>query len=178
MFRDAIERSVKRRADKSMADKVVVAVKAEKVISRTALAWALNHVAHPGDCITLLAVFSAEKSGNTSASFGFCGNCVFVSCLLWICETRREMWILREAILELSDFGRRLRKQPEREDAGSDIRDLRVVFADGPSISQSNRGEKYEITETPLRAFPFRGPLWSIRCSFSLVLGHVICLLA
>ncbi|CAN4092790.1 unnamed protein product [Withania somnifera] len=43
-------------------DKVIVAVKAEKVITKTALAWALTHVVHPGDCITLLAVFSDEKS--------------------------------------------------------------------------------------------------------------------
>ncbi|KAB2619683.1 inactive protein kinase [Pyrus ussuriensis x Pyrus communis] len=47
------------------ADKVIVAVKAEKVISKTALAWALTHVGHPGDCVTLLAVFSAIKTGNS-----------------------------------------------------------------------------------------------------------------
>ncbi|XP_052189781.1 inactive protein kinase SELMODRAFT_444075-like [Diospyros lotus] len=43
--------------------KVIVAVKAEKVISKTALAWALTHVVRPGDCITLLAVLSARKTG-------------------------------------------------------------------------------------------------------------------
>lgn len=43
--------------------KVLVAVKAERVISKAALAWALTHVVHPGDCITLLALFSAEKTG-------------------------------------------------------------------------------------------------------------------
>lgn len=63
MFRDAIERSVKQRAADAMADKVIVAVKAEKLISKSALAWALNHVVHPGDCITLLAVLSGDKSG-------------------------------------------------------------------------------------------------------------------
>lgn len=47
------------------ADKVIVAVKAEKVISKTALAWALTHVVHPGDCVTLLAVFSTAKTGNS-----------------------------------------------------------------------------------------------------------------
>lgn len=41
---------------------MIVAVKAEKVINKTALAWALTHVVRPGDCITLLAVFSDEKS--------------------------------------------------------------------------------------------------------------------
>jgi interleukin-1 receptor-associated kinase 1 len=50
------------------ADKVVIAVKAEKVISKTALAWALTHVVHPGDGITLLAVFTKEKSGNPGFS--------------------------------------------------------------------------------------------------------------
>lgn len=45
-------------------NKVLVAVKAEKVISNTALAWALTHVVHSSDSITLLAVYSAEKTGN------------------------------------------------------------------------------------------------------------------
>ncbi|OWM74474.1 inactive protein kinase SELMODRAFT_444075-like [Punica granatum] len=45
------------------ADKVVVAVRAEKVVSKTALAWALTHVVHPGDGITLLAVFSSKRTG-------------------------------------------------------------------------------------------------------------------
>ncbi|KAL3640793.1 hypothetical protein CASFOL_015761 [Castilleja foliolosa] len=44
-----------------MAESVIVAVKAEKVISKSGLAWALTHVARPGDCITLLAI-SSEKS--------------------------------------------------------------------------------------------------------------------
>ena len=42
--------------------KVLVAVKAEKVISKAALAWALTHVVHPGDCITLLAIIPKEKT--------------------------------------------------------------------------------------------------------------------
>ncbi|KAL9143720.1 hypothetical protein ABFS82_14G252700 [Erythranthe guttata] len=45
------------------AEKVIVAVKAEKVISKAALAWALTHAARPGDCITLLAIFSEKKTG-------------------------------------------------------------------------------------------------------------------
>ena len=48
--------------------KVIVAVKAEKVISKTALAWALTHVVRPGDCITLLAVLSARKTGDVIQS--------------------------------------------------------------------------------------------------------------
>ncbi|XAR64086.1 Non-specific serine/threonine protein kinase [Bertholletia excelsa] len=46
----------------SAPEKVVVAVKAEKVISKNALAWALTHVVHPRDCITLLAVLFRPKS--------------------------------------------------------------------------------------------------------------------
>lgn len=38
-----------------------MAVSAEKTISKTALAWALTHVAHPGDCIKLLAVIPGTK---------------------------------------------------------------------------------------------------------------------
>ncbi|KAL3505239.1 hypothetical protein ACH5RR_035080 [Cinchona calisaya] len=44
-------------------EKVIVAVKAKKVITKTALAWALTHVVRPGDFITLLAVFPMEKTG-------------------------------------------------------------------------------------------------------------------
>ncbi|KAK0577102.1 hypothetical protein LWI29_027803 [Acer saccharum] len=59
-----LEASVSARAtDTSTTERVVVAVRAEKVISKTALAWALTHVVHPGDGITLLAVFPAEKTG-------------------------------------------------------------------------------------------------------------------
>ncbi|XP_062097117.1 inactive protein kinase SELMODRAFT_444075-like [Humulus lupulus] len=63
MFRDAIEGSVSKRAATSVVDKVVVAVKAERVISKAALAWALTHVVHPGDSITLLAVLPSERAG-------------------------------------------------------------------------------------------------------------------
>ncbi|XP_027149858.1 inactive protein kinase SELMODRAFT_444075-like [Coffea eugenioides] len=50
-------------AGKMSSEQVIVAVKAEKVITKTAMAWALTHVVHPGDCITLLAVFPEEKTG-------------------------------------------------------------------------------------------------------------------
>ncbi|CAI9763681.1 unnamed protein product [Fraxinus pennsylvanica] len=42
---------------------MIVAVKAEKVISKTALSWAITHVARPGDCILLLAVFYEKMTG-------------------------------------------------------------------------------------------------------------------
>ncbi|KAL1353779.1 hypothetical protein HN51_042445 [Arachis hypogaea] len=50
-------------------NKVLVAVKAEKIISNTALAWALTHVVHSSDSITLLAVYSVEKSGRRFWNF-------------------------------------------------------------------------------------------------------------
>lgn len=40
---------------------VVVAVRAEKVISKTALAWALTHIVHPGDGITFACRFPSRK---------------------------------------------------------------------------------------------------------------------
>ncbi|KAF3446250.1 hypothetical protein FNV43_RR11429 [Rhamnella rubrinervis] len=76
MYRNEIQGSGRQRLNSVKADKVLVAVKAEKVISRTALAWALTHVVHPGDCITLLAVFSGEKTGRRLWSFPiFAGDC-------------------------------------------------------------------------------------------------------
>lgn len=50
-------------------EKVVVAVKASKEIPKTALVWALTHVVHPGDCITLLVVIPSQSSGTLSLSF-------------------------------------------------------------------------------------------------------------
>uniref|UniRef100_A0A7N0TPA4 non-specific serine/threonine protein kinase n=1 Tax=Kalanchoe fedtschenkoi TaxID=63787 RepID=A0A7N0TPA4_KALFE len=44
-------------------EKIVVAVKAGKAISKAALKWALSHVVRPGDCVTFLAVISDERSG-------------------------------------------------------------------------------------------------------------------
>jgi interleukin-1 receptor-associated kinase 1 len=68
MFQEKTEQQQnQQRATNTVADQVVIAVKAEKVISKAALAWALTHVVHPGDCITLLAVFTNEKSGNTDS---------------------------------------------------------------------------------------------------------------
>lgn len=68
------EGSVSQRfTDTVTTEKVVVAVKAEKVISKSALAWALTHVVQPGDGITLLAVFPAEKTGNSTLSIDLKG---------------------------------------------------------------------------------------------------------
>lgn len=43
---------------------VVVAVRASKEIPRTALVWALTHVAQPGDCIKLIVVVPTYSSSN------------------------------------------------------------------------------------------------------------------
>ncbi|KAK6938745.1 Serine-threonine/tyrosine-protein kinase, catalytic domain [Dillenia turbinata] len=58
------ESNVKRRreADNTTSDHVIVAVRAEKVISKTALAWALTHVVQPGSSLTLLAVFTGQTT--------------------------------------------------------------------------------------------------------------------
>ncbi|XP_065880285.1 inactive protein kinase SELMODRAFT_444075-like [Euphorbia lathyris] len=78
MFPAEFEPRVTRRSAFAEADKVIVAVKAEKVISKTALAWALTHVVHTGDCITLLAIFSNSKTVKRFWSFprltGDCGS--------------------------------------------------------------------------------------------------------
>ncbi|XP_041989914.1 inactive protein kinase SELMODRAFT_444075-like [Salvia splendens] len=52
-----------RRDKASDVAKVVVAVKAAKVIPKTALIWTLTHVVQPGDCITLLVLASSQTSG-------------------------------------------------------------------------------------------------------------------
>ncbi|KAL9172505.1 hypothetical protein ABFS82_03G052500 [Erythranthe guttata] len=52
-----------RRSGGDTVVRVIVAVKAEKVISKSGLAWALTHAARPGDCITLLAIFSENRAG-------------------------------------------------------------------------------------------------------------------
>ncbi|KNA04508.1 hypothetical protein SOVF_199030 isoform A, partial [Spinacia oleracea] len=43
---------------------VIVAIKAERDVSKEPLAWALTHVVRPGDCISLLAVFP-DKTTDT-----------------------------------------------------------------------------------------------------------------
>ncbi|KAF2324473.1 hypothetical protein GH714_014629 [Hevea brasiliensis] len=69
MFTGKIEPRVIQRDAYTTAIKVLVAVKAEKVISKTALTWALTHIVLPGECITLLAVFSDCKTGKRFWSF-------------------------------------------------------------------------------------------------------------
>ncbi|KMT19319.1 hypothetical protein BVRB_1g013230 [Beta vulgaris subsp. vulgaris] len=55
---------------------VVVAIKAERDVSKEPLAWALTHVARPGDCISLLAVFPDKTSGRRLWNFPrLTGNC-------------------------------------------------------------------------------------------------------
>ncbi|KAL9231600.1 hypothetical protein vseg_006807 [Gypsophila vaccaria] len=55
---------------------VIVAVKAERSVSKDGLAWALSHVVRPGDCISLLAVFPDRPSGRRLWNFPrLSGNC-------------------------------------------------------------------------------------------------------
>ena len=81
MFPAKVDGDVKQKGAAGAAtERVVVAVRAERVISKTALAWALSHVVHAGDCITLLAVFAAKKTGDSiifKSYLKFCP-CVFV----------------------------------------------------------------------------------------------------
>ncbi|KAJ0263980.1 hypothetical protein HA466_0024170 [Hirschfeldia incana] len=62
------------------AEKVIVAVKASREIPKTALIWALTHVVHPGDCITLIVVVPSQNSGRKLWGFTrsfpmFAGDC-------------------------------------------------------------------------------------------------------
>ena len=50
---------------------VVVAVKASREVPRAALAWALTHVAQPGDCIKLLVIIPHASSKRKMLSFCF-----------------------------------------------------------------------------------------------------------
>lgn len=57
-------------------DKVLVAVKASKEITKTALVWALTHVAQPGDFIILLVVVPPQSPGRKLWVFPrFAGDC-------------------------------------------------------------------------------------------------------
>ncbi|KAK8949144.1 hypothetical protein KSP39_PZI005511 [Platanthera zijinensis] len=57
-------------------EKVVVAVKASKEISKNALVWALTHVVQPGNCLTLLVVMPQHSSGRKLWGFPrFSGDC-------------------------------------------------------------------------------------------------------
>lgn len=70
MFPGQVEAALKEAPGaRTPSDKVLVAIKAERVISKSALAWALTHVVRPGDCITLLAIVSVEKTGNSAITF-------------------------------------------------------------------------------------------------------------
>ncbi|KAH9758477.1 protein kinase domain-containing protein [Citrus sinensis] len=68
MLPERTDSSLSQRATDTAAERVIVAVRAEKVISKKALAWALTHVVHQGDGITLLAVFPAERTGDSGGS--------------------------------------------------------------------------------------------------------------
>nr|VDD01460.1 unnamed protein product [Brassica oleracea] len=57
-------------------EKVLVAVKASREISKTALVWALTHIVHPGDCITLVVVVTSHNAGRKLWTLPkFAGDC-------------------------------------------------------------------------------------------------------
>lgn len=141
------------------AAKIVVAVKAERVISKSALAWALTHVVHPGDGITLLAIFPAEKTGNFAIPLKRNYECKFVLTSLlisfhflrwnWSSIADELICVLRKEILEHTVLRRRLCGRSTGRVTGSNLPDLRVVFSNGASAPQPHRGDSfrnYEIT--------------------------------
>ncbi|KAI3773336.1 hypothetical protein L1987_47861 [Smallanthus sonchifolius] len=71
--------SSSREGNMGKVEKVVVAVKASKEIPKTALVWALTHVAQPGHCITLLVVCHSQSPGRKLWTFPrFSGDCASV----------------------------------------------------------------------------------------------------
>ncbi|XP_047310455.1 inactive protein kinase SELMODRAFT_444075-like [Impatiens glandulifera] len=71
-----LKRGGKLEKGSDVAEKVVVAVKASREISKTALVWALTHVVQPGDCITLLVVVPSQSPGRRLWGFPrFAGDC-------------------------------------------------------------------------------------------------------
>ncbi|KAJ4821115.1 Inactive protein kinase [Rhynchospora pubera] len=71
-----VEKGLSDSSSSSSTEKVVVAVKASKEISRTALVWALRHVVQPGDCIILLVLIPTQSSGRKFWGFPiFAGDC-------------------------------------------------------------------------------------------------------
>lgn len=73
------------------AEKVIVAVKASREIPKTALIWALTHVAQPGDCITLIVVVPSQNSG-TFLAHSPCPLCLFLSHLVSDECVGRKLW--------------------------------------------------------------------------------------
>ncbi|CAA7015516.1 unnamed protein product [Microthlaspi erraticum] len=64
------------RSGSNGTEKVLVAVKASREISKTALVWALTHIVHPGDCITLIVVVTSHNAGRKLWTFPrFAGDC-------------------------------------------------------------------------------------------------------
>ncbi|CAE5960210.1 unnamed protein product [Arabidopsis arenosa] len=65
-----------KRSGSNGTEKVLVAVKASREISKTALVWALTHIVHPGDCITLIVVVTSHNAGRKLWTFPrFAGDC-------------------------------------------------------------------------------------------------------
>ncbi|RID49267.1 hypothetical protein BRARA_H00078 [Brassica rapa] len=68
-----------KRPSSNGTEKVLVAVKASREISKTALVWALTHIVHPGDCITLVVVVTSRNAGRKLWTLPkFAGDCASV----------------------------------------------------------------------------------------------------
>ncbi|XP_013670702.2 inactive protein kinase SELMODRAFT_444075 isoform X2 [Brassica napus] len=68
-----------KRPSSNGTEKVLVAVKASREISKTALVWALTHIVHPGDCITLVVVVTSHNAGRKLWTLPkFAGDCASV----------------------------------------------------------------------------------------------------
>lgn len=139
--------SLPQRCGGDTAGRVIVAVKAEKAISNSGLAWALTHAARPGDCITLLAIFSGNKIGNPiqpeknlvpTALFSLLGikNYIMPPGLI-VSRVRGYRW---EEILGISEVERGLSKLWPFRVTPSGFSDLEFLFSDGSSSSGSNSG--------------------------------------
>lgn len=76
-------------------ENVIVAVRADNEISRTALAWALAHVVRPGDSITILAVVPGQSRGNSVIPPPFEGNLGNSDLILGFGDVvGKKLWIL------------------------------------------------------------------------------------
>ncbi|KAG2313862.1 hypothetical protein Bca52824_016984 [Brassica carinata] len=65
-----------KRSGSNGTEKVLVAVKASREISKIALVWALTHIVHPGDCITLVVVVTSHNAGRKLWTLPrFAGDC-------------------------------------------------------------------------------------------------------
>ncbi|KAK9113219.1 hypothetical protein Scep_020738 [Stephania cephalantha] len=122
------------------SEQVVVAVRAEKEISRTALAWALTHIVRPGDRIVLIAVFPKDSKslGGRFWNFPrFTGDCG---------SSHRKRWS-PDRVSQISESCSRMALQFRDQNNEVGVR-IKVVSADGAVAAESKRvGAKWVILD-------------------------------